>query len=466
MSVSTWPTTLYSNRSQYLAEFVDLLKIPSISTAEEHVGDVQSAARWVADRLTTAGVENVKILPTGVHSAVYGEWLHAPEKPTILIYGHFDVQPVDPLALWESGPFEPRVENGRIYARGATDMKGNLLVTIHAFEAILKSGGQFPVNVKFLFEGQEEIGSRDLGPLIESHREMFSCDLILTPDSLQWSEEQPVMWMGTKGLAGLQINLKTADMDLHSGLYGGIVPNANHALAELLGSLHDKQGNILVKGFYDDVVPLTESERERFGAVPFDKNSYCKPLGITSLVGEEGYTPYERVWARPTLEINGMWGGFCGEGVKTVIPAEAHAKITCRLVLNQNPMRVLDCIEQHLEAHCPIGASLEIVRHNATANAYQVPIDQPGALIVAQVLEDVYGATPYFVRIGGSLPITDMFLSQLGAYTIPVGFGLDDERAHSPNEFMRLDSYWRGHEVYCRLFEVLGETSISQLKGA
>ena len=463
-SPSTWSTALYSNRSSYLSELIELLRIPSVSTSEEHIGDVKQAAEWVGNRLAQAGAENVRLLPTGVHTAVYGEWLHAEGKPTILIYGHFDVQPADPLELWDSGPFEPKVEDGRVYARGANDMKGNLLITIHAFEALLRTSGRLPVNVKFLFEGQEEIGSRDLGPLVEQNRELLSCDLILTPDSLQWAEDQPVMWMGTKGLAGLQVDLTTASMDLHSGLYGGAVPNANHAMAELLVTLHDREGNILVDGFYNDVIPLTEAERTRFGAIPFDAKNYSAPMGVTDLVGESGYSTYERVWARPTLEINGMWGGFTGEGVKTVIPAEAHAKITCRLVMNQDPVQVLALLERHLQSHVPKGATIQIKRLPAIARAYQVPLDQPGAVVVAQVLEDAYGVAPYFVRIGGSLPITDMFLQQLGAHTIPVGFGLDDERMHSPNEFMRLESYWRGHEIYCQLLEALGNTSGSNLK--
>jgi acetylornithine deacetylase/succinyl-diaminopimelate desuccinylase-like protein len=387
---------------------------------------------------------------------VYGDWLHAAGKPTILIYGHFDVQPPDPLDLWDSPPFEPVIKDGRIYARGATDMKGNLLLTICAAEAILNAAGALPVNLKFLFEGQEEIGSRDLGPFIAENKKKLACDLVLTSDSIQWTEDQAVIFLGTKGMCGLQIDLETAGMDLHSGLYGGGVPNALHMLVSLLATLRDDAGNILVHGFYDQAVSLTADEREKIAQVPFDPDVYKKAIGIDVLVGEPGYSTHERTWARPTLDLNGVWGGYQGDGVKTVIPAKAHAKITCRLVPGQEPEAVLDLLEAHLKTHCPLGARMIITRHKAAARAYQVPADNPGVAAVAQVLEEQYGKPPYYARIGGSLPITDMFLQDLGAYTVMVGFGLDDERAHSPNEFFRLADYARGQVVYGCLLERLG----------
>lgn len=457
MSLAAFKDYLRENRQRSLDELVEILKIPSISTSEENVGDVKAAAQWVAGRLSKAGIENVEVIPTGPHACVYGDWLHAPGKPTILIYGHFDVQPADPLELWNSPPFEPVVKDGRIYARGASDMKGNLLISIFAVEALLKTEGALPVNIKFLLEGQEEIGSRDLGPFVSANREKLSCDMILTPDSIQWSESQPAMWMGTKGMCGLQIDLETAGMDLHSGLYGGAVPNAVHAIVALIGSLRSDYGKILVEGFYEDVVPLSAEERQRFAEIPFDAATYSRPLGVTDLIGEPGYTTYERAWARPTLEINGLWGGYQGDGLKTVIPAHAHAKITCRLVANQDPGRVLDRIEAHVLKHSPPGTRVTVTRFPATARAFQVPLDNPGALAVAGVLAEAYGRAPYFARLGGSLPITDTFLQQLGAYTIPVGFGLDDECVHSPNEFLRLASYERGQIVYGQLLARLGQ---------
>lgn len=451
----SWQDRLRDNRQRSLDELAALLKIPSVSTSEANASDVKDAAAWVADRLIRAGLENVEVWPTGQHESVYADWLHAPGKPTILIYGHFDVQPPDPLELWDSPPFEPVIKEGRIYARGATDMKGNLLLAILAVEAVLAADGALPVNVKLLFEGQEEIGSRDLGPFVAANRVKLACDLILSADGLQWSEEQPVIWTGLKGMCGLQIDLGTASMDLHSGLYGGAVPNALHAMIQLLGILRDGDGRILVDGFYDEVVPLTAEERRRIGEIPFDPEAYAGPLGVDALVGEPGYSTYERAWARPTLELNGVWGGYEGDGVKTVIPAGAHAKITCRLVANQEPEAILDRIEAHVHKHAPPGARITVTRHAATARAYQLPLEHPGTTAVAEVLTEVYGRPPYFARIGGSLPITDMFLQELHAYTIMVGFGLGDERAHSPNEFMRLENFERGQVVYGLLLERL-----------
>jgi acetylornithine deacetylase/succinyl-diaminopimelate desuccinylase-like protein len=459
----TWADILKANRQRSIDEFVELLRIPSISTSEANAKDVRAAAIWVADRMKRAGMENVELIPTGPHACVYGDWLHAPGKPTILIYGHFDVQPPDPLELWDSPPFEPVIKDGRIYARGATDMKGNLLLCLIAAEAILLANGSLPVNVKFLFEGQEEIGSLDLGPYVFANREKLACDLVLTPDSIQWAHDQAVIFLGTKGMCGLQIDLETAGLDLHSGLYGGAVPNAIHALVGLLKTFRDDDGKILVDGFYDNVVPLSSDERKKIKAVPFDADKYMNAIGIDALLGEPGYSTYERAWARPTLDVNGVWGGYQGDGVKTVIPAKAHAKITCRLVANQEPQDVLDKLEAHIMRNRPVGSHVVVSGHDASARAYQVPANNPGVVAVAEVLAQEYGRDPYYARIGGSLPITDMFLQHLHAYTVMVGFGLDDERAHSPNEFFRLADYERGQIVYGSLLERLGQLTPTDL---
>src|SRR5579862_1052898 len=421
---TVWQGRLAANRDRNLEELIELLRIPSVSTDPAHVGDVMQAAKWVQARLTRAGAENAVILPTGPHACVYADWLHAQGKPTILIYGHFDVQPADPLELWESPPFEPVVKEGRVVARGASDMKGNLLLSILAFEAVLGTEGALPVNVKFLFEGQEEIGSRDLHPFVTANREKLACDLVLSADGGQWTEDQPAMWMGTKGLCALQVDLETAGMDLHSGIYGGGVPNACHAMVELLGTLHSSDGSILVDGFYDQVVPLTAEERTAFAAVPYNETEYRTSIGVDALLGEPGYSTYERTWGRPTLEINGVWGGFQGDGVKTVIPAKAHAKITCRLVADQDPEVVLDRIQAHLNRNKPRGARLSMTRLPATARAYHLPMYGRGVGVVAQALHDSYGRAPVYVRTGGTLPITEMFRAELGAYTIMLGFGL------------------------------------------
>ena len=460
----SWTDILKQNRQKSIDEFVELLRIPSISTSEANVKEVNVAANWVAERLKRAGMENVELFPTGPHSCVYADWMHAPGKPTVLIYGHFDVQPPDPLDLWDSPPFEPFIKDGCIYARGATDMKGNLILTIAAAEALLAANGSLPVNLKFLFEGQEEIGSRDLGPFIANHREKLACDLVLTPDSIQWSEDHAVIFTGTKGMCGLQIDLETAGMDLHSGLYGGAVPNALHALVNLLKTFRDDDGNILVDGFYDQVIPLSAEERKHIKEVPFDDTAYMTSIGIDALVGEPGYSTYERTWARPTLDVNGVWGGYQGDGVKTVIPAKAHAKITCRLVPDQEPETILDLLEAHVMRNRPIGSHVVVTRHAAGARPYQVPAENPGVRAVAEVLTRNYGTPPYFARIGGSLPITDMFLQELHAYTVMVGFGLDNQRAHSPNEFFRLADFERGQVIYAELLERLGESDSQSLK--
>ena len=354
------------------------------------------------------------------------------------------------MDLWDSPPFEPVIASGRIFARGAADMKGNLLLAVIGVEALLGAEGALPVNVKFLLEGQEEIGSRDLGPLVTVNRDLLACDLVLSADGLQWSETQPAICLGVKGLCALEIILETAAMDLHSGLYGGAVPNAIHAMVSLLGTLRDKDGRIQVEGFYDEVVSLTAAEREAIGRVPFDEAGYRGRLGMDALVGEPGYTTYERAWARPTLDINGIWGGYQGDGLKTVIPARAHAKITSRLVANQEPEAIRERIAAHLERHCPAGARLTVVRPAGQARPYTVPMQHPGVQAVAEVLAEGSSVAPYYVRMGGSLPITDLFLQELNAYTVMLGFTLEDERVHSPNEFFRLSDFERGQRLYAQ----------------
>ncbi len=335
----TWETYLQEQQPRYQEELLQFLSIPSISALPEHASAVQEAARWVANRLTAAGLENVQTLPTGGHPVVYGEWLHAPGKPTVMIYGHFDTQPADPLELWTSPPFAPEVRDDRVYARGASDDKGNMFVPILAVEALLQTSGALPVNVKFFLEGQEEIGSPQLPAFIARQRDLLACDLVLSADGGQYGEQQPALLIAFKGLAGAQIDVYGASTDLHSGVYGGAVANPIHALAHILDSMRSPEGKILVEGFYDAVVPLSAGDRAAIAAVPFDEQAYKAAIGVDALVAEPGYTPQEHLAGRPTLEVNGIWGGFQGEGTKTVLPNEAHAKITCRLVADQDPLR-------------------------------------------------------------------------------------------------------------------------------
>ena len=317
------------------------MRIPSVSSLPEHKEDVARAGEWVATSVREAGLENVQILPTGGHPVVYGEWLRAPGKPTVLIYGHFDTQPVDPLNGWTHPPFAPVIEGDRVYARGASDDKGNMLAPILAVEALLKTEGKLPVNLKVLFEGQEEIGSPQLPSFIASNKDLLACDLVVSADGGQWESDQPNLLVGLRGICALQIDVRGPAHDLHSGGYGGAVQNPVHALVSLLASMRGPDGRILVEGFYDAVRPLADKDRDLIAAVPYDEAEYKERLDVDALFGEEGYTTLERTWARPTLEVNGVWGGFQGAGTKTVLPGEAHAKITCRLVADQDPQTIL-----------------------------------------------------------------------------------------------------------------------------
>jgi acetylornithine deacetylase/succinyl-diaminopimelate desuccinylase-like protein len=451
-------TYLEERRSQSLGELNELLSIPSISSLPEHAEDVRRAAQWAADRLTNAGMEHVEIMPTGGHPVVYGDWLHAPGKPTVLIYGHFDVQPVDPIELWTSSPFEPETRDGRIYARGASDMKANLLMTILSVEALLQDG-RLPVNVKYFLEGQEEIGSPQLPAFIQQHRDLLACDVVISADGTQWAEDQPSLLVGLKGGCGLQIDVQGAKSDLHSGLYGGAVANPIHALVRILDSMRSPDGTILVDGFFDDVVPLTDDDQRAIGEVPFDEASYKAEIGINAVFGEPGYTTLERAWARPTLEVNGIWGGFQGEGVKTVLPNAAHAKITCRLVPRQEPTAILDALTRHVENNTPPGVTVQVTPLPFVAKPYLIARNYWANEIADDVLTEVYGKRPYYTRLGGSVPVAELFLSLLDAYTVSFGFGLNDENMHAPDEFVRIDSFERGQMAWVRLLEHLGEQS-------
>jgi acetylornithine deacetylase/succinyl-diaminopimelate desuccinylase-like protein len=455
--MTAWQTYLTERRQRSIDELADFLRIPSISSLPEHAGDVQRAAAWVSDHLRSSGLEHIAIMPTGGHPVVYADWLHAPGKPTILIYGHFDVQPVDPVSLWTSDPFGAQIRDGRIYARGASDMKGNLLTTILAVEAWLQGEGRLPVNVKFLLEGQEEIGSPQLPAFIAAHTDLLACDLAVSADGGQFSEGQPSLTIALKGGCGLQIDVRGAKRDLHSGLYGGAVQNPIHALVHLLDTMRSPDGRILVAGFYDQVVPLTDEDRAQIAAVPFDEAKYQADIGVGDLFGEAGYSPLERAWARPTLEINGIWGGFQGEGVKTVLPAEAHAKITCRLVPNQDPAQIVELLAAHATKYALPGVTVTPTPLEFVAKPYLIPADHPGNQATAAVLREVYGKDPYYVRMGGSVPVCETILTNLGAYTVSLGFGLEDEQVHAPDEFWRLTSFDTALQCWGHLLQRLSD---------
>ena len=453
----TWETYLVEQQPRYQEELLQLLRIPSVSALPEHAGDVQEAAHWVANRLAAAGLEQVHILPTAGHPVVFGEWTHAPGKPTVMIYGHFDTQPADPLELWTSPPFLPEIRDDRVYARGASDDKGNMLIPILAVEALLKTEGALPINVKFFLEGQEEIGSPQLAALIASQKDRLSCDLVLSADGGQYAEDQPALLVAFKGLAGVQIDVRGARTDLHSGVYGGAVSNPIHALVHILDSMRSPEGKILVDGFYDEVVPLSAEDRAAIAAIPFDEQAYQESIGVDALLPEPGYTPQEHLAARPTLEVNGIWGGFQGEGIKTVLPHEAHAKITCRLVPDQDPATIVELLTRHVERNTPAGVRTTVRPLPGAAKPYLISVDHWGNQAAAAVLTELYGKTPYITRLGGSIPVCGLFLRELGAYTVNFAFGLMDEQIHAPDEFLRLSSFRRGPLAYGRLLHRLGQ---------
>ena len=436
-------------------ELLSFIRIPSVSALPAHAADVATAAEWVNERLLAAGIEHVRTLPTGGHPVVYGDWLHAPGAPTVLIYGHFDVQPAVTEDGWSNPPFEPRLADDRIYARGASDDKGNMFAPIVAVEALLRTGGALPVNIKFLLEGQEEIGSPQLGDFVRSHRELLACDFALSADGSQWSETEPTLLLSLRGICALQVDVSGPASDLHSGMYGGTIRNPLHALAELIAGLHDSDGRVTVEGFYDDVVEPTPEQRRQYGEVAFDEAAYLGSTGAPALYGERGWSTYEREWIRPTLEVNGMWGGFQGAGSKTVLPAAAHAKITCRLVADQQPPRILELVGAHLQRQAPAGVRVSCQPSDVHGAPYVVAADHPGNRAAAAVLERLYGVPPLHTGTGGSIPVCGLLLEELGIHTIGFSFGLDDEGAHGPDEFFRLASFRRAQEAYCLILQQL-----------
>ncbi|MBO8171922.1 MAG: dipeptidase [Bacillaceae bacterium] len=431
------------NRDRHLEELKEWLSIPSISALPEHNSDVARAAEWTAEALKKAGMENAKIMPTEGHPVVYGDWLKAEGKPTVLIYGHYDVQPVDPVDLWETPPFEPAIRDEKLYARGASDDKGQVFLHIKVLEAILQKEGTLPLNFKFCIEGEEEIGSPNLDPFVEKHRDLLAADVLVISDTPMIEKGKPVICYGLRGLCGLQIDVKGPKGDLHSGLYGGAVQNPIHALVQILDSMRNEQGQVTVDGFYDRVVPLTEKERKEFAEIGPEEEKMRQELNVPELFGEEGYTALERTWARPTLEINGIYGGFQGEGIKTVIPSEAHAKITCRLVPDQEPDEIIELIKKHVKSHTPPGVTVEFQLFDK-GRPFMTPPDHPAIQAAARSYEQAYGVAPAYTRMGGSIPIVETFGRLLNVPVVMMGFGLPDENFHAPNEHFNLVNFDKG----------------------
>ncbi|MCA0988561.1 dipeptidase [Guptibacillus algicola] len=446
--------TIALHKETFLEELQEFLKIPSISADPSHKQDVQKGAHFVADALTKAGMENVDVIETEGHPVVYADWLHAEGKPTVLVYGHYDVQPADPLELWETPPFEPVIRDEKIFARGATDDKGQLFIHIKAMELLMKEHGKLPVNVKFCIEGEEEIASPNLDPFINEQAERLSCDAVLISDTSFIEKGVPAICTSLRGALAMEVNVKTANTDLHSGVYGGGVPNAVHSLVRLLDSLHDEAGTISVEGFYDGVPELTDALRKEVAEIPSDEEAMKKELGLSALFGEEGFSFKERTGIRPTLEINGITGGYQGDGIKTIVPSEASGKISCRLVGDQDPQHIYELIEKHLEAHCPVGTTLSVKQF---IQAKPVALDSRNPMIqkAADAYESVYGTRALFPKEGGSIPIVEVFARVLDAPVVLMGFGLPSENLHAPNEHFHLENFTKGIETVVEYLESL-----------
>ncbi len=431
-------------RTRQLDELMALLRIPSVSTTAAHQEDVAAAAWWLEEHMHSIGLENVEIIQTSGHPIVYGDWLHAGDgQPTVLIYGHYDVQPVDPLELWLTPPFEPTVRDGRLYARGASDDKGQTFVHLKAVEALLAATGALPVNVKFLLEGEEEVGSPALVDFVPNQQEKLAADVGLISDSHILAPDQPSILYGLRGIWTGEVTVTGPATDLHSGTYGGVVHNPNQALAEMLAALHDGTGRVAVPGFYDDVRELGADERAALAQVPYGETEVLRETGAPALWGEADYSVVERTGARPTLEINGMWGGFIEPGFKTVIPSQAHAKISCRLAPNQDPDRIGALVADYLRTLAPPTVEITVTTGHV-GHAFLTPLDVPALQAAAAAYARVFGAAPVYTLEGGSIPVVVVFQQALDIPVVLMGFGLPDDNLHAPNEKLDLENLYRG----------------------
>jgi acetylornithine deacetylase/succinyl-diaminopimelate desuccinylase-like protein len=443
------------NRDRYIDEMKRYLAIPSISALPEHKGDVRKCAEWTADEMRRIGLQNVRLEETPGHPVVYGEWLGAPGAPTILFYGHYDVQPVDPLHLWTSPPFEATIRDGEIYARGSADDKGQVFMHFKAVEAHLKQHGKLPVNMKFLIEGEEEVGSANLDNFIQSHKELLKANVVVISDSPMFDRGIPSICYGLRGLAYFQIDMRGSKSDLHSGSFGGAVANPAMVLAQVLSQMKDKSGRIKIDGFYDDVVALREEERAEWQKLPFNEKKYRQELGAPKLFGETGYSTLERVWARPTFEVNGLLSGFTGEGAKTVLPAVAMAKVSMRLVPNQDPKKIGDLFEAYLQKVTPKTVELKTTRMHG-GKPWMTAFDNPFVQAAGRAIEQGFGQRPVFNREGGSIPVVSTFQEELGLPCVLFGVGLPDENAHAPDEKLDLGNFHNGVIASAYLYGEIG----------
>jgi acetylornithine deacetylase/succinyl-diaminopimelate desuccinylase-like protein len=431
------------NRDRYVDELKEYLAIPSISALPQHSADVRRAAEWTAQALRDAGMQSVKVIETPGHPAVFGEWLGAPGKPTILFYGHYDVQPVDPVNLWTTPPFEATVRDGEIYARGAADDKGQVFMHIKAIEAFIKKTGGLPVNMKVLIEGEEEVGSEHLDDFIRAHKAELAADVVVISDSPMFDRGIPSICYGLRGLVYFQLDVRGTKTDLHSGSFGGAVANPAFVLAQMLAQMKDRGGRIKIPGFYDAVRPLSDDERAEWKKLPFNETRYRKELGAPRLFGESGYTTLERVWARPTFEVNGLLSGFTGDGAKTVLPAVSMAKVSMRLVPDQDPDTIADLFERYVKKIAPATVELSVTRMHG-GKPWMTEFDNKYVRAAGRAIEAGFGRAPVFNREGGSIPVVSTFQAELGVPSVLFGVGLPDENAHAPDEKLDLGNFHNG----------------------
>ncbi len=441
-----------TNRDRFLNELVQYLAIPSVSSLPEHRDDMRRCAEWTAGQLRDIGLQNVHLAETPGHPVVYGEWLGAPGATTMLIYGHYDVQPVDPVDQWTTPPFEATVRDGDLYARGAADDKGQVFMHIKALEAHMKQNGRLPVNVKVMIEGEEEVGSENLDDFIRAERERLGCDVVVISDTPMFARGVPSICYGLRGLVYAQIDLRGTKTDLHSGSFGGAVANPALVLAQVLAQMKDRSGRIRIPGFYDDVRQLTEQERQEFKRLPFDEKQYRKELAAPRLFGETGYSTLERTWARPTFDVNGLLSGFTGEGSKTVIPATAMAKVSMRLVPNQDPDKIAALFEEYVRKVTPKTVELKVTRMHG-GKPWMTGLDNRFIQAASRAIEQGFGKRAVYTREGGSIPIVSTFQQELNAPSVLFGIGLPDENSHAPNEFLNLDNFYGGILASAFLYE-------------
>jgi acetylornithine deacetylase/succinyl-diaminopimelate desuccinylase-like protein len=444
------------NRERYLDELKAFLAIPSISALPQHAGDVKRCADWCADEMRRIGLQHVKLVDTPGNAVVYGDWLGAPGAPTILFYGHYDVQPVDPLELWDSPPFEATIRDGEIYARGSADDKGQVFMHFKAIEAHLKQNGRLPVNMKIILEGEEEVGSVNLDNFIRDHKSELGADVVVISDSPMFARGVPSICYGLRGLVYFQIDLRGSSTDLHSGSFGGAVANPAFVLSQILAQMKDRSGRIKIPGFYDDVVALQEEERAAWATLPYNEKQYKKDFGIPKVFGETGFTTLERTWARPTFEVNGLLSGFTGEGAKTVLPAVAMAKVSMRLVPNQTPDKIAELFEAHLRAVTPKTMTLTVTRMHG-GKPWMTSYDNPFVQAAGRAIERGFGRKPVFTREGGSIPVVSTFQEELGLPSVLFGVGLPDENAHAPNEKLDVANFHGGIISSALLYEEIAK---------